>query len=241
MYHIAICDDEQGECNKIITLLELYKNTCSSCDFTVVCFSAAHTLYDRLQSGVFFDLLLLDIYMPGKTGIELAMDLRKCGNESPIIFLTTSKEHAVEAFLIDAVQYLIKPLEQSRFFSVLDKVFGQIAKDQRGYLLPRIDGEVRRIAIRNLVYSESQNQYQCLHLSNNEEVRVRMTLTQLYESISVYPDFARVGSSYIVHLGYVDSLNSKAIKLITGKEIWLPRGSYSLLKKQYFAFYRGQK
>lgn len=200
-----------------------------------------HALYEQIKAGSHFDLLVLDIYMPDKTGIEAARELRKGGYECPIIFLTTSREHAVDAFEVDAAQYLIKPVDQTRFFTVLNKVVERIAGDRRGYLALRAGGEVRRIAIRSIVYIESQNQYQQLNLANSEGLQVRMTLAELYDAVCEFPDLVRVGSSYIVNLGYVDSLNAKVMKLTTGKEIWLPRGSYSSLKERYFAFYRSGK
>lgn len=113
MYHFAICDDEQGECSKIMTLLERYRKTSPNCDFIIKSFFSIHALYDQIKAGSHFDLLLLDINMPDKTGIEAACELRKGGYEYPIIFLTTSREHAVDAFDVDAAQYLIKPVDQT--------------------------------------------------------------------------------------------------------------------------------
>lgn len=243
MCYIAICDDEQTELYKANALLSRYRETHLGCDFTVESFSSTHALYDKIRTGVIFDLLLLDIYMPDKTGIEVARELRKRGFEGQIIFLTTSKEHAAEAFDVDASQYLIKPVEQERFFTVLYKVLGRLSGEHKGYLALRADGEVRRLPVRSIIYSESQNQYQLLYCTDNEKIRVRMTVTKLYEALRINTGFVRVGSTYIVNLGYVDSLNAKVMKLAAGKEIGkeirLPRGSYSVLKKQYFAYYLG--
>ncbi|MEG1884513.1 MAG: LytTR family transcriptional regulator DNA-binding domain-containing protein [Clostridia bacterium] len=94
-----------------------------------------------------------------------------------------------------------------------------------------------RIALRNIIYCESQNQYQTLYLAPREVKRVRMTLAERYDALGEFPDFVRIGSTYIVNLGYVDSLTAKEMTLSTGEVIWLPRGSYNLLKRQYFDFY----
>lgn len=238
MYHFAICDDEPGERGKTNALLAEYRKVRPGCDFAVESFSSVPALTDKIEGGAFFDLLLLDVYMPGKTGVEGAGELRRGGYEGQIIFLTTSKEHAIDAFEVGAAHYLLKPIEQARFFAALDWALERVNKECRKYLVLRTDGEARRIAFRDIVYAESQNQYQSLHLADGEEVLTRMTLTELYESIGAFPDFARAGSTYIVNLGYVDTLSAKLVRLSTGKEIRLPRGSYSLLKERYFAFYR---
>lgn len=237
MYHFAICDDEQGDRNKTYAFLEQYRRSRKTCDFSIDSFSSVQELYHKISSGMRYQLLLLDIYMPNKTGIEVARELRNRGYECLIIFLTTSKEHAVEAFNVDAVQYLIKPIEQARFFTIMDNVVVRIRKEYEGYLALRTNGEIRRVAIRNIMYSESQNHYQRVHLENHEVLQIRMTLAEFYDKVREYYDLVRVGSTFVVNLNYVDSLNAKTMKLTNGKELWLPRGSYSLLKEQYFAFY----
>lgn len=237
MYQIAICDDEENEIKKTAALFDIYQREHPECRFLVRSYTSIEALRFEMTNLNPFDLLLLDIHMPGKNGAEGARELRKRGYEGPIIFLTGSKEYAMDAYDLNALQYLLKPVEQTRFFSVLERVLGLINDERRKYLALRADREVRRIAMRNIIYCESQNQYQVIYLAAGEELRVRMTLTELYEALGVFPDFVRIGSTYIVNLGYVDSLNVKKVKLTTGEFIWLSRGSYNALKSQYFDFY----
>ena len=63
----------------------------------------------------------MDIYMKGKTGIEAVRELHEMGDKSRVIFLTTSQEHALEAFRVEAAQYLVKPVSEADFFSLMDK------------------------------------------------------------------------------------------------------------------------
>lgn len=237
MYRIAICDDEEKELEKMEALLNTYRRAHLECRFSVQSYSSMEALLFEMANLNPFDLLLLDICMPGKNGIEGAKEMRKNGYEGPIIFLTGSKEYAVEAYDLNALQYLLKPVKQTRFFSALEKVLGLMNEERRRYLALCADREVRRIALRNIIYCESQNHYQTLYLASGEEVRVRMTLVELYGMLCEFPDFVRIGSTYIVNLGYVDSLSAKEMKLSTGEIIWLPRGSYNALKRQYFDFY----
>lgn len=73
-------------------------------------------------------LFFLDIYMPGISGIEFAQEIRKNGIEVPIVFLTISKDHALEAFGVGATQYLIKPFPKQSLFRALDEVIEKINK-----------------------------------------------------------------------------------------------------------------
>ena len=86
------------------------------------CFENADDLLDLVREEQYMpDLVLMDIYMPKKIGIKAAKELRDMGNTSRIIFLTMSKEYALDAFSVDAVQYLIKPISEDILFPLLDR------------------------------------------------------------------------------------------------------------------------
>lgn len=238
MYRIALCDDEPDELHKTQALLDTYRASHPVYAFEIQVFSSMAALLFAIDSAAAFDLLLLDIYMPGQTGIEGARQLRDCGFDGSIIFLTTSKEHGIEAFHVEATQYLVKPVEGRRFYAVLDKVFQKIEEERRRYIALRTEKEIRRVAVRDIVYCETQDHSPYINLSDGESLRSRMKLTELLALVSEFEDFVLVGSIYIVNLGYVDTLTAKEMTLTTGKIIYLPRGSYRVLKEQYFKFYR---
>ena len=104
MYHIALCDDEESELDKAENMLKSYQEQNRECSFSIERFISADDLLWKVKENEYMpDLLLMDIYMPRKLGIEAAKELREMGNECRIIFLTTSKEYALEAFRVDAV------------------------------------------------------------------------------------------------------------------------------------------
>ena len=186
------------------------------------------------------DLLLLDIYMPDKMGIEAARELRDMGNKSRIVFLTTSKEHALEAYGVNAVQYLVKPVSEPMLFSLLDRLLEEIERERKKYLVLRVKGRAQRVAVDDIVYCEAQGKTQCLHLADDTQCMLRVTMAEIYGLLSGYPEFVRVGIAYIVNLGYIDSLNAQDISLNSGLKIHLPRGAYKALKEQYFQYYCGE-
>ena len=238
MIQIALCDDEEKELEKTAALLEEYQRARPACGFCVWRFSSFSSMLFELPDLPPLDLLLLDSSMLGKNSVDGARKLRENGFAGHIVFLAASKEYALEAGNVNAAHYLLRPVDKTRFFAVLDKVLGTLRQERRRYLALRADRKVRRVPLRDIVYCESQNQYQALYLADGEALRTRMTGAQLYEAVCAYSDFVRVGSTYVVNLSYVDSLNAKVMKLSTGKEVWLPRGSYQALKAQYFEFYR---
>lgn len=238
MYLIALCDDEITELDKTEQMLKLYREQYGTCDFQMERFQSADDLLRMVREEEYMpDLLLMDIYMQGKLGTEAARELREMGSHCQIIFLTASLEHALEAFQVDAVQYLVKPVLEQKLFSVLDRVLGEIEQERHRYLLLRIDSSIRRIALNDIIYCEAKKKQQNICLAGGKQALLRMTMARLYEMVSGYQEFAKVGIAYIVNLEHIESLNAQMMQMDNGDKIYLPRGSYRPLREQYFDFY----
>ncbi len=240
MYLIALCDDEEAELDKTERMLRHYGERHSGAAFVIERFESADDLLDKVREKEYMpDCILMDIYMPGKLGTDASRELRSMGNNGRIIFLTSSREHALDAFGVDASQYLVKPITEETLFPVLDKILGDMEEARRKYLLLRIDGKIQRVAVDEIVYCEAEGKTQYLYLSNGEQYGLRRTMAEIYGKLSCYPEFSRVGVAYIVNLVHVVSLNAQEVQMDTGKKIYLPRGSYQPLRKRYFEYYFG--
>lgn len=238
MYLIAVCDDDERELDKTESYLSGWQGEHPDCQLQIERFTSAEELLYMLKEEEYHpDLLLSDIYMPEKSGIELARELREMGNEGKIVFLTTSKEHALDAFSVDATQYLLKPIKEQDLFQVLDRLFMDREEKRKDYLLLRIDGRICKISLDDIVYCEAQGKNQRLYLEDDTHQKLRMTMTEIYGMLSGRQEFAKVGVSYIVNLNHVDSLNAQEVCLDTGRSIYLPRGAYQPLREQYFRYY----
>lgn len=238
MYRIALCDDELGELDKAEQLLVSYQKQHTGYHFSIERFvDVEKLLFVMRQNEYMPDILFMDIYMPGKLGIDAAKELRRMGNQCLIVFLTTSKEYALEAFRVDAAQYLVKPVLEKEFFAVFDKLLGNLDREQKKYLTLRIDNRIHRIAVHDILYCEAQKKCQCIYLTDGTKHLLRMTMTKLYEMLYVYSEFTKVGIGYIVNLGHVESLNAREMNMDNGQRIYLPRGSYQSLRERYFDYY----
>lgn len=234
---IAICDDLPQELCKTEVLLELYKQAKPHIEYTIHHFTSMEALLKRIERCPDFDLLLLDICLPQKSGIEAARELRQNGFTYPIIFLTTSKEFALEAFSVNAIQYLIKPIRRQELFSALNLVFDYISEKKRRYLTIKTDGIVRKVAFSDILFIETHGNYQCINLQSGQLLKVRMTSNAMFEALSFVCDFVRCGASFIVNMAHVTSIAVREIRMDNGEKIPVPRGAYALLKEKYFDFY----
>lgn len=238
MYHIAICDDEMKEREKTEQYVKAWILGQKHYDFKIDRFKSAKELLDAIEEKEYMPaFLLLDIYMPGKTGIAAAKELRQMGSNTRIVFLTTSKEHALEAFGVNAEQYLVKPITDKELYPVLDRLLEGLEKEQKSYVLFRIDGKNCRVAFKDIVFCEAQGKNQRIHFLDGTSGQVRMTMTEIYGMLALREEFVRVGVSYIVNLDHINSLNGQEVSLDTGKNIYLPRGAYQPLRERYFAYY----
>ncbi|MBP3476364.1 MAG: response regulator transcription factor [Lachnospiraceae bacterium] len=250
MYLIALCDDEAAELDKTEKLLSDYEKEHPGLDFTVERFKNADNLLCAVREEKYLpDLIFMDIYMPDQgeasvsevdsvpLGIEAARELRGMKYRGKLIFLTTSKEYALAAFDVDASQYLVKPVAENKLFSVLDRFLRDAEEERKKYILLRIEGRLVRVAINDIVYCEAQGKNQCLYLANGAQHLLRMTMMEIYELLSHYQEFVRIGVAFIVNLGYIGSLNAREIHMDNGKKIYLPRGTYKGLREQYFSYY----
>ncbi len=243
-YLIALCDDEKAELDKTEKILNDYEKKHPEINFTIECFeSADELLYMIREKNYTPNLIFLDIFMPGhkgqqdSLGMEAAKELRDMGSRANLVFLTTSREYALEAFDVDASQYLLKPVTEKKMSDALDRLLEFADAERKKYILLRIDGRLAKVQVSDIVYCEAQGKKQCLHLVNSGEIVLRMTMTELYELLSEYPEFVRIGAAFIVNMDCIDSMSAQDICLNTGKKIYLPRGAYRTLKEMYFKYY----
>ena len=243
-YLTALCDDETEELNKTEKILNAYEKEHPQTDFIIECFESADELLYRMEDRNYApDLIFMDIFMPGPGGVSESMGmaaakkLRSMGSRARLVFLTTSGEYALEAFDVNASQYLLKPVTQEKMFDVLDTFLEREEEEKKKYILLKVEGRFVKVAVNDIVYCEAQGKIQYIHLAGGGEYLQRMTMTELGTILSDYGEFVRVGSAFIVNLEYVDSMNARDVCLTGGKRIYLPRGAYKGLRERYFSYY----
>lgn len=236
MIHIAICDDELQELDRANSLLKQYIYEHSQYQINIYSFSAPLELLAYVEEDNSFDVLLLDVYMPGILGTDAARELRDMGDNCQIIFLTTSRDHAVDAFSLNATHYLVKPYSEKEFFIALDKVFENLSKKDGVYITVKSTEGISRVNLNKLVYSESENHLQRLHMSDGMEICVRKSSSELFELLDGDPRFYKGGNTYIFNMDYIAELSSKSVVFSTGTEIPILRRKYTEFKKMYMDY-----
>jgi len=237
MISIAICDDETQELDHAESLLTRYMNENKQYEIKIHSFSAPLELLSYIEEHGGFDLILLDIYMAGILGTDVARELRHFGDDAEIIFLTTSRDHSLDAFEIDAAQYLVKPYAEDSFFSSLNKVIGRINIEQRIVITLKTTDGITRISPRDVVFTETgKNNYQVIHTIQGKKLEIRMTSTEIFDLFSQNKFFVRCGASFNFNLKYIRQISKQTITLDTGDCITYPYRAYTKLKEEFLRF-----
>ena len=129
MIRIAMCDDDISELNRARVLLDQYREERQR-EIAYTSFQSALDLLAEVERGTRFDILFLDVLMPGQNGMEAAKELRQMDENVKIIFLTSSPEFAVESYTVNAYFYQLKPIWKESFFHIMDAVLETCAVEQ---------------------------------------------------------------------------------------------------------------
>ena len=242
MIRIAICDDEKKILDEMSGYIQSYAEKKSITDLEVFPFESTKTLIGAIEDGKSFDVFILDVYIGDEMGTALARDIRKMGIESPIIFSTTSLEHAPESFETGTLRYLIKPIDPAKLYEAMDVAIASAEKLGQRLIKLKTENGVESVNASHIMYSEAHDHYQHVALSSREVIKVRMTVAELFALLVKHGGFIRVGSPYIINLRHVKNLSRAEITLYGDKNIQIPRGKYTEIKNAFWDYhYEGQE
>jgi DNA-binding LytR/AlgR family response regulator len=189
--------------------------------------------YEVLQSRQ-VDLLLLDIEMPGMSGLELTQNL---GEKRPvIIFITSKREYAADAFDLNVADYIIKPVTTPRFVRAIDKAreilesnSEEINLKDDEFIFIRDSNVVRRLKLDGILYAEAMGDYVKLHTP--ERFYAIHTTLKAVEDRLPSSRFLRVHRSYLVAVDKIDTLDGGAL-VVGGKPLPVADAFRSALNKR---------
>ena len=230
---IAICDDNQEELIVLENALTKYRDDTSS-PINIVSFLEASLLIAEVENNVKYDLYILDIVMPGTNGIEIAKYLRNKNIDSPIVFLTSSKEFALDAFGVKAADYLIKPLDPERLIEICSQQL--LRKNQDNTILLTTKNIVQSVDVAQIIYCEVISKTNYYHLNDSTVFKTTTSFKQVLETLSQFDFFYQVHRSIIINFNYVKKLDKDIIYLVSGVEIKISREKVKIVRDAYFNY-----
>lgn len=242
---IMICDDDAGDLLKIEELILKYKILHPDRRIELGKFSDPTKLYHRILAGEEADIYILDMLMPGRTGIDLGNQIRKSGGENIIIYITSSDDYALDAYGVHAIRYLLKPIDEEKFFEALDyglSYFDTRAGREPVYLL-KTKGGLVRTPYSKIEYIENANRKLEVHLAGGEVLKslfIRKSFEEEIHEIAEEKNFWQTHKSFLVNFDYVRQLGMGSIIMESGRQLPVSKAKAAKVKREYLLFVSGK-
>ena len=212
MFNIAIVDDDKSSADLIIKFIRRYGGEEQE-TFNIEFYDNGILFLENYKMTL--DLVIINIEMPDFDGIDTARQLREKDENVCLIFLAFTSEHALCGYDVDAMDFILKPVDYSLFALKLKKALKHIRKSRQESFLIKYEGELIRIPYQELRYIEIQNHWLIYHLAGSE-FKVRGALSKIKDRF-VGRGFAQCNNCYLVNLDYIDKVSGNII--VVGKDI----------------------
>jgi len=216
---IALCDDEAYILNELELLLKKYAEMVNG-EFKIVRFTSGIDLLNYMREFKSLDIIFLDIKMPGKNGLEIAHEIRKCDSKIKLIFLTSLGGLAKEGYQVDAASYITKPITYIKLQQELKRVINKIELEDKRYIFEKNDSGLYKLYFSEIIFIETEKRNALIHTVDKKLISYRSM--KVHETM-LDSDFFRCHRAYIVNIAFVNEVVGLDIRLRNGTMIPLSR------------------
>ena len=221
---ICICDDDKSMCDNLKEMILQHGA------HAITVFHSAEELLFECENQFPFDCVFLDIQMKSINGIECARKIREYDKKIGIVFLSAIKDYVFEGYEVNAIRYLLKPLEVEKCHALLDLISESVTKERQYLLVNKT-----KVDCEEILFIESFGHYCAVHTD-----KVIETKASLGEIISKLPmSFIQTHRSYVVNLEHVDSVLKDVCLLDDASEIPISRNSVKKVNQAFMEFIKG--
>ncbi|MFV0394501.1 MAG: LytR/AlgR family response regulator transcription factor [Coprobacillaceae bacterium] len=229
---IAICEDNHEDCERISRYLQEYLDT-NGFIGDIDTFVSGEALIDAFRPGI-YDVIFLDIYLDGVTGIETARQLREKDSNFALVFITRSLDHSMDAFSVRACSYITKPLKkeeleiacnQCQHIFIKNARFIEVVSNRRKIKIPLI----------KIFYIETYGRETVIHTDVGE---ITTTMTLLLDNLeqTLGKSFLRCHRSYIVNMNHIKQILPEDILMKNGNKVPIRQRNRAQIHKSYGDF-----
>lgn len=233
--NIAICDDTIEALDIINKFIDNWSKK-NNIEVMVDKYQSAESFLFEWTDYNKYDLIFLDIKMKKVSGIELSNLIREKNKMVDIVFATGIFEHALHGYNVGAIQYLLKPINQSSVHLCLDKVLDRINSKNKlpQFMIIRTSKENIKLNYDEIYYFEMFSPNINIYTINKKLV-LRKTISEIEKDLKCN-SFIRCHRSYIVNLKYVKTVSKNVIVLENGANIPISRNKYKEVNNYYINY-----
>lgn len=234
---IAICDDEEFYQKELEKFISVYGNEAETA-LSLKTFSGAEQMLEDVQgNGFCYDMLFLDIEMPGISGVEAAKRMREMNLTTVICFVTSHSGYALNAFELDAIGYIMKPVKYTDVKRMMDKAKMQIyyqwdyEEAEKRYIQIATNHENYIVEWNKIIYIEKRRN-QCVFHMTDREIVCYDTLEHVFHKLDPHI-FLYTHQGYIANFNYIKEVKKTVVCFGQGMEIPLSRKWYQEIKERH--------
>ncbi len=209
---IAICDDDPLEQEQLESALRGYDPAHSAEKFP-----DGPSLLAAAQRPPHFDIVFLDIYMPGEDGIGVARELQKVSPDTGIVFVTASREHAIDAFGLHALHYLVKPVTPQSVEEVFRRLAELRAPQRREEISFAVGSQRYTVFLDQILLLENDNHVVWVSLADGRRLKVWTSFGKLEQKLN--GSFLRINRGIAVNMDYIAQMGTGVCVLRDGSRL----------------------
>ena len=230
MLHIAICDDDDSAAAAHKAIAEACLKESGSLGKIVVYTASSNLLYDITEDRFFFDLILLDIEMPGSTGMEIAAKIKPYLPNVRIIFITSHIEYVIDAFELSVFRYVPKnDIDRRLPAAIHDAAKLAQLEEGKAYTI-QTNSRLEKIPYQDIYHIERDGKYAAISAAGGVS-KVRKSLQQVFEELDA-EEFIYIDRGCIVNMIHIMQIKDGAAILKNGESLPVSRGHLQEVKAQ---------
>lgn len=233
---IALCDDTLSDLGQVKASLESYQLKNPDVSLCLNAFSNPDDFLEAYALDPHYDLIVLDMVMPFMSGLEVASVIRQSDDQVKIVFLTISPEFAIDAYEVKAYHYLIKPVQETLLFKILDEIALWIRQTQSTTLLLRDRESMTKLCIAKIAYIEVMKHRLFYHLMDSRILSSYTSLKEVSDLLLKEAHFIRVHKSYLVNCFAIEALSNQCFIMNDKTCIPISRTLYKSIRQHYIRF-----
>ena len=219
MIHIAIVEDEALYMEQLKNYIEKYSKE-SDMEFKVTYFQDGDEIAVNYSAD--YDIILMDIQMQFMDGMTAAKKIREMDSKVILIFVTNMIQYAVQGYQVDALDYIVKPVEYFSFTQKLNRAIERIGTNSKHYISATTEDGIRKVNIDDILYIESSGHY-LNFITMTEIYETRGTMKYMEELLELH-DFCRIHKGYLVNMKHVEGVKESDC-IICGRKLPVSRNN----------------
>lgn len=229
MLHIAICDDDKTTVENHKNIAENCLKNCGSIGEIETYITSDNLLYDITEDKFFFDLILLDIEMPGSTGMEIAEKIKPYLPNVRIIFITSHIEYAIDAFELSIFRYVPKADIDKRLITAIHDAIKLIELEEGNVYMIQTNSRLEKIPYREIYYIKRDGKNASITTASGIS-KVRKSLQQVYSELET-DEFIFIDRGCIANIIHIMQIKDGMAVLKNGETLPISRSHLQEVKE----------